>query len=334
MDADDLSMGWITWEVQQRNRSMARELDIPLYEITERRSRLLRYLFCTIRTLRILGTRGHRVWICQNPSIVLSAIAVCWGRITGHRIVIDAHNAAIENAEKRALLSVIDSWSLRNAAGVIVSNPRLAERAQRLGAQSLVLPDPLPRIDGLPGNPHGSGSGVSNVFVVCTWSDDEPFGAVLRAAQLVPDGVVISISGDSKGREREEMARLPPNVRILGFVDSDEYVDRLSGANVVVDLTSREDCLVCGGYEAVAAGRPLILSDTAALRDHFRHGTVFTRDEPRAIADAIMYALVNQARLTADAKHGRSVMSLEWNDYCSAVLAAIRSGMPATPRGT
>ena len=61
-----------------------------------------------------------------------------------------------------------------------------------------------------------------------------------------------------------------------GFVPEDEYLALLQGADAIIDLTTREDCLVCGGYEGVAVERPLILSDTAAIRSYFSDGVRYT----------------------------------------------------------
>ena len=41
-------------------------------------------------------------------------------------------------------------------------------------------------------------------------------------------------------------------------------------------LTTREDCLNCGAYEAVSALKPGLLSDKKALRQYFDKGFVYT----------------------------------------------------------
>jgi glycosyltransferase involved in cell wall biosynthesis len=58
----------------------------------------------------------------------------------------------------------------------------------------------------------------------------------------------------------------------------------------LLDLTTFQDCLVCGAYEAMTTGKPCVLSDTPALREYFTRGVVFTSHEPTAIARAVQDA--------------------------------------------
>lgn len=332
MDIETPRMGWITWEVQRRNRSLSQALGIPLFEIIEKRPRLLRYALCSFRTVSLILKHRFPIWICQSPSLVLATLSVICGRLLGLQVLVDAHNAAVEQAEQAGLLAAIGRWSLRHATRVIVSNERLADRVRRLRARPSVLSDPLPLLGSELDPNHDAERESATVFAICTWADDEPFDELLRAAELLPEQVVIHVTGDSKGRERNVLNRLPSNVRLLGFIDEHEYVERLVNCDVAIDLTTREDCLVCGGYEAVSAGRPLILSDTMALREHFRFGTLFTCNDARSIGTAIMQALTDNSRLTDDMEYGRSVMRDEWNGHCAALLADLDDGNRAGKR--
>jgi len=56
------------------------------------------------------------------------------------------------------------------------------------------------------------------------------------------------------------------NLTLTAFIDDNAYVTLLYSCDLIVDLTTREDCLVCGAYESVSAEKPLLLSDTTALR--------------------------------------------------------------------
>jgi hypothetical protein len=79
-----------------------------------------------------------------------------------------------------------------------------------------------------------------------------------------------------------------------------------------LDLTTIDNCLVCGAYEAVAAGAPLVTSDTTALRAHFTQGTVYTRHAPRDIAGSLETALAEAPRLRAEMVALRSRLREEW----------------------
>jgi glycosyltransferase involved in cell wall biosynthesis len=84
-------------------------------------------------------------------------------------------------------------------------------------------------------------------------------------------------------------------------------------------LTTADDNLVCGGYEAVAAGKPLILSDTHALRALFRRGAVFTNNESAAIARAINTALRRADALRSEIKELSREMQVDWERSWQAI---------------
>jgi len=101
-------------------------------------------------------------------------------------------------------------------------------------------------------------------------------------------------------------------VRLTGFLPEEAYVALLGSADVIVDLTAIEDCLVCGAYEAVALGRPLVTSDTAALRGYFRQGTVYSRHDSVSLAAAITYALAHRDRLAAEMRELKPDLMASW----------------------
>ena len=78
------------------------------------------------------------------------------------------------------------------------------------------------------------------------------------------------------------------------------------------DLTRTDDCLVCGAYEAVAAGTPLIVSDTAALRSYCCKGTIYTKNTPSEIRQAIVIALAQVERLREEMIVLRNELNERW----------------------
>jgi glycosyltransferase involved in cell wall biosynthesis len=76
---------------------------------------------------------------------------------------------------------------------------------------------------------------------------------------------------------------LPNNVHLLGFVDEGFYFSLLKDCDFTIDLTTRVDCLVCGAYESVSAGKPVLLSDTKPQRAYFNQGAVFCKTNPAGI---------------------------------------------------
>src|SRR5690606_17758823 len=66
---------------------------------------------------------------------------------------------------------------------------------------------------------------------------------------------------------------------------------------LVLDLTLKPNCLVCGAYEALAAHRPMVLSDNPATVDLFGKVAVFPRT---AAAEDIAAALVDARQRFAE----------------------------------
>ena len=119
------------------------------------------------------------------------------------------------------------------------------------------------------------------------------------------------------GRLKEEHAQLrrtaPANVTFTGFVPEDHFIGLLLAADVVMDLTTRDNCLVCGAYEGVAAGKPLILSDSRATREYFSRGVVYTDNTPASIEECLRDALADRDRLADEIVQLRTRLVDDWN---------------------
>jgi hypothetical protein len=279
---------WLTWEVQRRNRSTSAALGARLFEVNDPQRGIRRYVRSALRTLSILRRMRPRIVFAQNPSIVLAALATAYGRMTRTPVVIDAHNAGVSPFDgRRRWANMIVRTVMRHASMTLVSNDRLAEYVEAQGGRPFVLPDPLPELP--TGRNDIEMKGTFNVLFICTWADDEPYGEVLQAAAQLPEDVRIFVTGASKGRERP-FGPLPGNVTLTGFIDEDRFVGLLREVDLVMDLTTRENCLVCGAYEAVAAGTPMLLSDTHALRSYFHHGALYTDNTRDDVAHKIVEA--------------------------------------------
>jgi hypothetical protein len=73
-----------------------------------------------------------------------------------------------------------------------------------------------------------------------------------------------------------------------------------------------DNCLVCGAYEAVAVERPLVTSDTKALRAYFNRGTVYSDHTPESLAAAITAGLEARALLTVEMGLLKAELDRRW----------------------
>ncbi len=294
--------GWFTWEVQPRNRSMSASLGVDLYEFTSKRPRSIKYIILLAKTLSAIFSKKISVIYTQNPSIVLSFVAVCLKLCLRRIVIVDAHNAGIYPLEgKHKFLNLIARFIARNANLVIVSNKYLAEQVTNWGGTPFVFPDPIPPIANHPTQPPLP-AGENFALFICTWAADEPYFEVIKAAELTPD-IAIYVTGNYKNKLTQDTIKsLPNNVRLLGFVSEEEYVHYFSNALVAIDLTTRDHCLVCGAYEAAALGVPAILSDSKVNRDIFNKGFIYTSNNAHDIAISIQTAVSQRQSLATEIK--------------------------------
>jgi glycosyltransferase involved in cell wall biosynthesis len=309
---------WLTWETQRRNRTTSEALGARLIELDYAHHGLRRYVRAVGRTVAILRRLRPRLIFAQNPSIVLAALVTEYGNRTGTPVIIDAHNAGVHPFDgRRPWANTLNRRILRSASLTIVTNNALAEFVANQGGRPFILPDPIPM---LPPPKHARAmQGEFNVLFICTWASDEPYAAVLAAAGTLPPGFRIYITGASKGREHA-FGPLPENVSITGFVHEDEFVELLHGADLVMDLTTRENCLVCGAYEALAAEKPLLLSDTRALRAYFNAGAVYTDNTATDIASKLVLARDQCASLRTEAIRLKAELCKSWRARRHALL--------------
>lgn len=309
---------WLTWERQRRNRSLSAKLGVELFELEAKGPRWRRYPHLLRRTFALLVRRSPQLIFVQNPSIVLATCVALYGRIRRTPVVVDAHNAGVHPNEGRS--KWLQMWAhlvFRLASRTIVTNSALAEYVTRHGGRPFVLQDPFPTLD-IPERPSPSTRGVGHkVVFICTWAADEPYVEVLRAAErLAANNITVIITGNSRGREAGYGHPLPRNVVLTGYVPEENYIALLAQADVLVDLTTRENCLVCGAYEAAALGKPGVLSNTQALRDYFTEGFVFTDNTAVDIAKAIKYAVEHRERLTQELDQYRAAADRQWEQRC------------------
>ncbi len=291
---------WVTWERQIRNHSMSSGIGAELIELLYP-GRMNRYCQSIWSTLRIIQKKRPRIIVGQNPSVILNLLLLFLRPFFGFTFISDAHFGGIHPFNgKKWLQWVLDTIN-RKADLVIVTNEGHRAYVTALGGTSFVCQDPLPQ-------PLSAGQPdklvEKSVFLICTFAVDEPYQNVFDAMNLLSrKGYHLYVSGNYKkvGLDSNRYS----GVTLLGYIDKELYWSYLGHCSVVVDLTKWEDCLVCGAYEALAQGQPLVLSDTSALRNYFMQGATYTTHQPSAIAAAIEFAYENREHLSEQAGYWR-----------------------------
>ena len=101
---------------------------------------------------------------------------------------------------------------------------------------------------------------------------------------------------------------------MLGFVPEVKYWELLSSVDIVMDLTTREACLVCGAYEAVALEKPLILSNTSTQKKYFNRGCVFVFPISDSIGKGIIETVKNIDTLKKEIITLKKYLNADWEN--------------------
>ena len=312
---------FLTWFDHRRTREIAGHLRMPMLVLSTPRRGLRRYLELAWRTFGELRRARPRLLMVQSPSLVLSLLALALRPWLRYALVVDAHNEAVEPYLHRHLvIRWLTYWVLREADLVVVSNPALATRVESRGGRAHSLPDRIPRPGAGATQPAPEGF---NVVLICTYAGDEPVDAVIESARRSP-GVRFTITGDSSRLPETQRASLPPNVRLTGFLPDEEYWRVLATSDIVMDLTTMEDCLVCGAYEGLAAGKPLLLSNNRASMELFHDAALFTDNSVESLVQAVETARRQYPSLLERLPGARARIDAAWASAAAALVSRLQ----------
>jgi glycosyltransferase involved in cell wall biosynthesis len=325
---------WITWYPHRRTSGLCDRWRIPLEVVGARHEGVRKWLHQSLHTLRLLRHRRPDILFVQNPSLGLTILAKLvrpWGR---YYLVVDAHNEGVRPYNRTGKwITWLTRRLLSSADVTLVTNDALARDVTAAGGRPLVLPDRLPTPPEFDTDPTAAKPATGEVAVIATFAPDEPVRELLEAASSLPD-VRFAITGKPANFERLRL-QLPPNVRLTGFLEDAEYWQLLARAQVVCDLTLMPDCLVCGAYEALALGQPMVLSDNPPTRTLFGGAALFARPDAGNIATAIRDALGQQVLLRTGAQRTREAYRISWEEAASSVWEEIvKSERRSAPKGT
>jgi glycosyltransferase involved in cell wall biosynthesis len=156
-------------------------------------------------------------------------------------------------------------------------------------------------------------AGHRNVLVISSFSDDEPLAEVMQAATLldIPD-VRLYVSGNPSRSPVDWASLAPENVVLTGYLSASDYVNLLFAVDAVMVLTTADHTMLCGCYEAMAAGKPLITSDKPVLVDYFR-GAEFVAADAASILAGLQRVLADLARYRVRTAEMEARISRDWD---------------------
>lgn len=287
---------FITWQKHQRTRSFCEKLTILLIEITTIKSGLARYRETIARTFAALREHKPKILLVQNPSIVLTTLAILLKPFFGYQLMVDAHNeAVIPHNYNNFIIRMLARFLIRYSNATIVTNDVLTNAVKNYGGNPLVLPDFLPNVDVRPFLLAPKNDEHYELTLISTYASDEPYQEVFSALQKLGNKFKLKVTG--KIPAHLNRSQVPTNVELLGFISHKEYWEQLYRSHMVIDLTTMDNCLVCGAYESMAIEKPLLLSANPASLSLFGDYAVHVENNSAAIARGIAELVDNYSQI-------------------------------------
>jgi glycosyltransferase involved in cell wall biosynthesis len=303
---------------------LAKALGAELSELESGAPWAVRVCVLAVRTVMRVVRARPRVLIVQNPSMILATVACLFRPLLGYRLVVDRHSSFRQEtftspSLKYRVFHALSRFTVRHADLTIVTNDVLKELIDEWGGRGFVLPDKPPAL--LLARQRTLDGEFAVVFV-CSHASDEPIAEVLEAARLLGPHYRIYVTGDSRRSDARLIRGAPANVIFTGFLDEREYQSLLASSRAVLALTSQPNTLLCCAYEAVALGRPLVLSDQVVLTRYFCKGAVSTDHAPDALAAAVRRAETEEARLLEEVVELGRELAADWETRFAALRQA------------
>jgi glycosyltransferase involved in cell wall biosynthesis len=323
---------WIAWNSHRRTTGLCAAWNVPLHILRPKSSSYLRWIDLSFRTLRLLRTVKPDILFVQNPSLALTVLTSVSRPFFRYYLVVDAHNEGVRPYDRpSAFIRWLTRRVLKLADVTIVSNDALLEDVRAVGGQPLSLPDRLPDVPELEPTRRQRFE-APDVAVIATYRRDEPIAAIIEAAGTMPD-VRFAFSGHASHYDGAA-GSIPPNVELTGYLPDLDYWELLTEARVICDLTLKPDCLVCGAYEALAVGKPMVLSDNPATRKLFGPAAVLTGSRPEQISAAVRQAIENRERLQENSIELRDGFHTHWDPKAAEVWSFIEIDAAGNARVT
>lgn len=320
----------LTWTDQRRTQELCAGLDLELVVLKTRWRGPVRYLLLGARTVGLLVRRRVRVLLVQNPSLILASLAVLLRALLGYRLIVDAHNEAVEPfINRQRWVKSLSRWVIRKADVTIVSNRQLAALVDAWGGRSFTLPDPIPVPP--PASALRTLEGPFNVVLIATHAPDEPVAQIFEAVR--DTDVHLYVTGNPSRMDPMLAARAPPNVRFTGFLPDPDYWALLRSADAIIDLTLMQDCLVSGAYEALAVGTPMLLSNNRASVELFAGAAAFTDNTTADIRRGLERLRLGSDELKIAAAVKRGELTQRWIASARDLVHMMSTDQIPEPRG-
>jgi glycosyltransferase involved in cell wall biosynthesis len=285
----------------------------------------LSFAACALASARAAGRAD--VVMGETPPLFTAAATIPYARLVGAKAVLNVADrwpaSAVELGALRSPPAIraaerLERACYRHAAAITVPTEGLAAGLGELpeARGKVVRLGPAVDTDRFRPLPGPEGDGPLRLLYAGTIGLAQGVDTLVEAARLAGPEVEVSIAGDGAeaAQLRERLRREPAgNVRLLGAVPHERvpalYRDVDAAAVLLRDRPVFEDALPTKLLEAMAAGRPVLLSargESGRVVESAGAGVVVPPGDAAALADAMRRLRADRPALGALGAAGRS----------------------------
>lgn len=298
-----------------------------LNQLTKGIFAIYRYLVQAGRTLWHLNNEKPDVIFVQNPPVVSVFVVWLYASLFNKKFIIDTHTGAFTHWGWSLPLQ---RWLSKRALTTIVHNAGIAEMVKDWDVDhcTIAFTDAS--------YPQGSDFELDkskfNIVSINSYAaKDEPILEIFNAARQV-EGINVYLTGNYKKLPDDIIAQKPANCYFTGFLSYDDYVGLLRNVDYIMSLTTRNNTMQLGGFEAVSLETPLITSDWDVLKNYFSKGSIYVDNTASGIAQGIEDARHQLDEMQTGIQVLHQELTAEWEELRKALEAKIRESIsPSSP---
>ncbi|ACL40908.1 glycosyl transferase group 1 [Pseudarthrobacter chlorophenolicus A6] len=313
-----LSVSWV--DHHRRSAELAGALGVePTFVRSNARFLPVRYFRQWIATWRLLATDADAVLVMQPPVLSLACAYLHTNRRT--TLIGDLHTGTFRDPRWKWAAPLVLAM-LRKRGFAVVPNEALAELCRSSDVPVVVSHGYLTEFDfaKVSEAPTMVRDGLSFVLVPLAFAYDEPIDEILEAARITPQLTWV-LTGKAP---QSVAASAPKNLILTGFVSKEEYSGLRANASVVLAATTAEDTMQSAGYEALAAGTPLVTTPTKVLREYFGDAALYAAPKADSIAEQVSHAFMNLPYLANRMEGLRKMRIAEQDEAIAQIKSRIR----------
>lgn len=306
---------FIAWQLTTRTRTLAQHLSADIISFEKHFAnpifRMFHYLLLALITLHKLFSNKYQIIFVQIPPIQSAVVALFYMQLTKAKIIFDTHSIIFfpQRFHQKLYLQLY-RYLIKYPTLNIVHNQKILNYHYLKKSKTVMLEDKLP----FNLCPKSAINHKKKIGIICSYHQDEPINEIFKAAESLPE-----YNFYFTGKSEKIPKPIAANINFTGYLSDDDYEKFLAGVDLIIVLTKRPDTVLCGAYEAVSIGRPLITSNTDALRLHFYKGTIHTTNNYQAIINAIKTAFTNYQQLSAEIIELRRLKEIDWQKQFEVV---------------